>query len=141
MDGLCRVNGEDFAWRVFETEDFPRLHPIAEERIRVLRIWSTVNGFDIVMRVSVARYVYPRDATNWNGWPENAYVYHTWIGPALVLGTAFPNDRSPVAVGTRLALRPKVTSVPTGIIDGAIVQRIVQWCKSSRFRSHPCGIF
>jgi hypothetical protein len=72
---------------------------------------------------------------------EIIYEYHAWLGPMLVLGPAFPSSENPVAPGSRLAPRPRVSFIRGGVIDDRAVAAVVQWCISSRFRPAPCNVY
>lgn len=117
------VSGARYAWSVIEkTAEFPSLAlPLIEhQQVNVLRITGPQPGFDIAIRI-------------------NQHEYHDGgirvsLGPLLVIGAGFPNSKNPVQQGARVGLRPKVSAVAGPAVTESEVQKVLQWCLSSRFK-------
>jgi hypothetical protein len=115
------VFGRTFDWSfVAKTAEFRTLPRSSDpNEIDVLRIFSPGTGFDVAIRVDVGRYL--------SG--DRRY-----LGPLLVLGNEFPDGQHAVPEGFMIELRPKFVMLSSDEPNAATVERIVQWCGSTRFK-------
>lgn len=115
------VSGRTFDWSfVTGTAEFRTLPRSSDpDQIDVLRISSPGTGFDVAIRVDVEQYSL-RDKR--------------YLGPLLVIGNAFPDGQRAVPVGFMIELRPKLVTLSSDGPNATAVERIVQWCGSTRFK-------
>lgn len=116
------VSGSTFDWSfVTGTADFRTLpQSFTPDEIDVLRISSPRTGFDVAIRVDFWR----------SSWGDIRS-----LGPVLVIGNEFPDRQRAVPVGFMIELRPKLRRLSSDGPNAANVERIVQWCISTRFKS------
>jgi hypothetical protein len=122
------VRGKAFEWQVVVgTTEFNAFRKtfVGDEPVDVLRIWQPGTGFDIAIQI--------------RAFPPGTWNY---LGPALVLGHAFPDAERAATVGHLIELRPKLRrllgkSWPTA----ADVDRILQWCMTRKFRALRVNVF
>lgn len=116
------VSGRTFDWSfVAETADFRALRQFGgADQIDVLRIFSPGTGFDVAIRVDIGKF----------SWGDRRS-----LGPLLVVGNEFPDRQHAVPVGFMIRLRPKLGTLSSDKPNAVTVERIVQWCGSTRFRS------
>jgi hypothetical protein len=116
------VSGRMFDWDfVAGTSDFRALSRFIDpDEIDVLRISSPGTGFDVAIRVHVGQY---------------SSGDRRYLGPLLVIGNEFPDRQRAVPVGFMIELRPKLVMLSSVEPNAATVERIVQWCGSTRFKS------
>lgn len=123
MAGMFTVNNQTFQWwEITRTTQFPKLlRPLyGVNETDVLRILGEDSVFDIAIRINKSVYA--------------GGVEVKWLGPVLVIGNAFPVSTSPIASGSLIRLRPKLTSIPEKTLNVTVAARIVQWVLSNRFR-------
>lgn len=117
------VSGLLYEWSVIEqTAEFPALAlPLIEhQHINILRVTRPQSGFDIAIRINLNAY--------------HGGSTKVSLGPLLVLGNGFPSSEHPVQQGARIGLRPKVSMVAGQFVAEPDVQKVLQWCLSSRFK-------
>jgi hypothetical protein len=114
------ISGRTFEWSfVSGTSEFKPLERFGDPAgIDVLRISLPGTGFDAAIRVFTGQY---------------SDGIRRYLGPLLVVGSEFPDERGAVPVGTMVALRPKLVSLAPDEPNAATVERIIQWCCSPRF--------
>ncbi|WP_454907336.1 hypothetical protein [Variovorax gossypii] len=115
------VSGRTFDWSfVAGTADFRKLPRSGDpDEIDVLRISSPGTGFDVAIRVDVGQY---------------SSGDRRYLGPLLVIGNEFPDGQRAVPVGFMIELRPKLVMLSADEPNAATVERIIQWCVSTRFK-------
>ena len=115
------IDGKSFEWSLLSgtTEFKPLLRLGDPDELNILRISLPGSGFDVAIRILTGQY---SDGTR------------RFLGPLLVLGSQFPNATHPVQVGILIKLRPKLCMLQSGEPNSSTVERIVQWCSSSRFK-------
>lgn len=124
MQETCSVNGKKFNWTVIHsTDSFTPLLRLAynEQRADVLRITAVDTDFDLVIRID-------SDA-------ENDSTSASFLGPLLVIGQEVPESNNPITPGHMIRLRPRITRLPPQPITSTVVERIVQWMLSPKFRA------
>lgn len=62
------------------------------------------------------------------------------LGPALVLGEAFPNALRPCVRGLLIELRPRLCQLEAHEPGALTVERIVQWALSPHFRAKRVNV-
>ena len=118
-EGRFSVNGQKFYWcEISQTNRFSQLQHIFHGIVKfdVLRIKAEEFDFDIAIRI------------------DGRGTQIHYLGPALVIGTEFPNCESPVSPEIMIELRPKLCRLPDQVINNSVAERIVQWAQSSKFR-------
>jgi hypothetical protein len=127
---LTKVAGLEYRWWFLDrTNEFPALAlPLIEyQAVSVVRIVSLDARFDIAMRMNRGEYA--------------GGVVRCWLGPLLVLNPAFAGPHRHMEPNTRIRLRPKLSVLRAEAVDEAVVQRVIQWCLSSRFRAVKCNVW
>jgi hypothetical protein len=116
------VSGRPFEWDIATgTSEFTQFARLGDQdAIDVLRITEPGSGFDIAIPVLSGHY---------------SDGLHRYLGPLLVLGDQFPSAQQPVEPGILIELRPKLRPLAPDEPNATTVERIVQWCKSSSFKS------
>lgn len=125
MKGICKVGGRCYRWSVIAgTAVFPALTRALglPQVVDVLRICCDEPGFDVVIRID--------DGSKSGG------VGDRYLGPILCVGDSiFLGRTQQWPIDALLRLRPRLIHVRDPVSFGVVVERVVQWCTSQRFRA------
>jgi hypothetical protein len=115
------VAGKSFEWSLVSgTTAFKPLLRLGDaDELDILRITSSGSCFDVAIRIFTGQY---------SGGTRR------FLGPLLVLGDQFPNNKHPVQVGTLIELRPRLCALQPDEPNASTVESIIQWCNSARFK-------